>query len=720
MKKIAILMCFLLFISLNARQKIGLVLSGGGAKGLAHIGVLKVLEEANIRPDYITGTSMGGIIGGLYAIGYTPAQLEQMVKAQNWEDLLLDVIPHNYVTIQEKEDKGNFALQIDINDYKIKLPSGMVKGQNLGLLLSKLTWHVQYEDDFNNFPIPFACVATNIETGEAVVLNKGLLPEALRATMSIPTAFTPIEIDEKLLVDGGVVRNLPVGEAKDMGADFIIGVNVGSPLRKKEKLNDLIAVMTQAIGFAGEKSVTEAENMCDILIKPDITGFSMTSFNKADSLIARGKKAALKQFDVLKTIGRKNNRASISVEQLKNEDKLPIVKIKTYGQKKVSSKLIRTKLKFDTPAMISIREIEKRVQRLYATGFFETVTYSLMPIEEGLQLNVKLKEKLDDKLQLGLHYNSETEAGLVFNTVIRNKLFRGERFSLSALLSGFPQAKASYFIYTGYEPGIGLGIKASFHNYETFLFDPLVDNKKLLSAEFRSIRSSIELQSLITHSATIGVGFEKEFDDFETIVTSDLPLKEEYEFSSLYAYYIYDTISRKAYPEKGTYLKSTLKAISKGGLEFKDKNNYRMFLTNFKRYFKLSKSLTLIKGAKTGFTFGNDPHSVHYMLLGGNTKTFENIIWFAGLNRFELAYKHILSDEWGLQYEVYDNLFLQGIVKFASVDDDFDELFKASTFLVTYGLHLGWLSPIGPIELSAYKCNKHKTPSAYFKIGYDF
>ncbi len=240
-----------------------MILSGGSAKGLAHIGVLKVLEEAGIRPDYIGGTSMGGIVGGLYAIGYSADSLEKIVKNADWGYLLGDQVSRRSLTLEEKEDKDRFVISFPIKGNKIKIPSGVINGENIEELLNTLCAPVYDIRDFENFPIPFLCVATNIETGKEVDFTSGYLPLVLRATMSIPSIFNPIEIQNDLLVDGGLVNNFPVARVKDMGADILIGVNVGFQYYKKNQLNSILRIIEQSIFFYGEALNRYNMELCD-------------------------------------------------------------------------------------------------------------------------------------------------------------------------------------------------------------------------------------------------------------------------------------------------------------------------------------------------------------------------------------------------------------------------------------------------------------------------
>ena len=217
----------------SERPTIGLVLSGGGAKGMAHVSVIKVLEDVGIVPDYITGTSMGSIVGALYAIGYTADEMEDILKEITWSSLMSDKVTLQEISIEEKPYYDNYLAEFPIDTYKIGLPRGVLEGQKLSELFSKLTLRAQNIDDFSEFPIPFAALSVDVVSGKNIILNKGSLPDAMLASMAIPTIFSPVIKDTMILVDGGLARNFPVKEVKDMGADIVIGINVAGGFGKQ-------------------------------------------------------------------------------------------------------------------------------------------------------------------------------------------------------------------------------------------------------------------------------------------------------------------------------------------------------------------------------------------------------------------------------------------------------------------------------------------------------
>lgn len=280
------------------RKKVGVVLSGGGAKGMAHIGALKVIEEAGIPIDYVVGTSMGSIIGGLYSIGYTPEQMDSMVRRQDWSFLLSDKIPRSEQNMAEREASEKYVFSLPFGkNAKTQAVGGLIKGQNLANLFSELT--VGYHDsiDFNKLPIPFACVSENIVNGNEVNFHKGVLATAMRASMAIPGVFTPVRLDSMVLVDGGVVNNYPVNVARAMGADIIIGVDVQNDLKPANELNSTGSILGQLINLMGLELYKKNLKETDTYIKVDVEGYSAASFTPSavDTLIRRGEEAALAQ-----------------------------------------------------------------------------------------------------------------------------------------------------------------------------------------------------------------------------------------------------------------------------------------------------------------------------------------------------------------------------------------------------------------------------------------
>ena len=300
MKRALILLFLSVVFTTHAQQqstkniKVGLVLSGGGAKGLAHIGTLKVLDSLGINIDYIAGTSMGAVIGSLYASGYSGKQLDSIFSNVNFGDIISDNLPRASKTFYERDNSEKYAITIPFNNLKIQLPSAISKGQNVFNLLSKLTLHVSNIDNFENLPIPFFCIATNVETGAPVILDKGSLPQAISASGAFPTLFQPVVIDGQILIDGGVVNNYPIDELKAKGMDIIIGVDVQDDLATKEELKSAPEILLQINNYRTIRDMKEKSKRTGIYIKPNIKGFTVVSFDDGQQIIERGRIATIK------------------------------------------------------------------------------------------------------------------------------------------------------------------------------------------------------------------------------------------------------------------------------------------------------------------------------------------------------------------------------------------------------------------------------------------
>ncbi|HET7779146.1 MAG TPA: patatin-like phospholipase family protein, partial [Rudaea sp.] len=283
----------------QAADCIGLVLGGGGARGAAHIGVLKVLEREHIPICKVAGTSMGAIVGGMYASGYSPEQIETILGQIDWKEVLSDDPPRERLSMRRKNEDLEFLLgyEVGYRDGRIVTPQGLIQGQKLLLLLRQIlasTWKI---DDFDDLPIPYRAVAADILSGKPVVWSKGDLVLAIRSSMSVPGAFAPLPVDDYLLVDGGIFDNVPVGVARAMGADRLIVVDVGTPIAKRDELTNPLAILNQVVGTLSQDRINSQLALLgekDILIRPELGDFSSAAFDQAQKAIPIGARAAEK------------------------------------------------------------------------------------------------------------------------------------------------------------------------------------------------------------------------------------------------------------------------------------------------------------------------------------------------------------------------------------------------------------------------------------------
>lgn len=441
------------------KPRIGFALSGGGAKGLAHIGVLKVLEENGIYPDLVTGTSMGSIVGGLYSIGYTPDELSEFATNLDWNDYFNDSYPREYLPVEEKARADRYQLTFALEGGKLKLPRGLIQGKKIQTLLAGLTASAHGHSDFDNFCLPFRCVATNLETGEAVVFSSGPLRRAIRSSMSIPSAFEPVEYDGRLLVDGLVVRNFPVQDAFDLGADFVLGVDVGSLLYDRDEITSVLTVLDQTSSFGSASSTLKQRELADYLIMPNLEGFSTLSYDKADSLIMRGEEAARRALPGLLA-----KLDSLGVElpmpewrcESHQRDSFLVTEVSFKGEEAMTRRTLNQLFHADLPKEFTIEQLSDEISRLYASGFFKLVDYELQPVSDGYRLVLSASAAPAWFFRTGINYDTDYKAGLLLNVTGRNLGLRGAILSADVRVSENPALLLDYMVYTRSSPSIGL------------------------------------------------------------------------------------------------------------------------------------------------------------------------------------------------------------------------------------------------------------------------
>ena len=382
------------------RPKIGLVLGGGGGKGMAHIGVLKVLEELRIPVDYIAGTSMGAIVGALYASGLSTGEIEWLITGVDWNDVFSGNPSRQDIDFRRKrEDFQIFFLTLGVKDGGIRMPRGVVKDQKVNLLFEMLMLHTAEIDDFDKLPIPFRAVAADIETGEMVVLKDGKLSDAARASMSVPGAFPPIELNGRVLIDGGIVRNVPIDIAREMGADVIICVDVGKPLLTRDNLKGPLAIMNQMLDIMMKKNVEEQINTLkptDIYINPVLGELGASDFARAGEIIPLGEEAAREKIEALKKYSVSDTEyAEFSRghhrERVK-EVKIASVKVKVEGESGIPPEVVASRLTVQEGDTVDLWTLAADAGYVYGTGDFERVDVGMKKKEEGYSLLIRAKE----------------------------------------------------------------------------------------------------------------------------------------------------------------------------------------------------------------------------------------------------------------------------------------------------------------------------------------
>ena len=697
------------------RPRVGLILSGGGAKGLAHIGVLKVLEEAGIHPDFIAGTSMGGIVGGLYAIGYSVDSLEKIAKTTKWSYYLSDDIPRRSITLEEKEDHDRFVLSIPIAEKGFKIPGGVINGQNIENLLNQLCSPVYAIHDFNDFQIPFVCNATDIETGKEVVFREGYLPDALRATMAIPSIFNPIELNGKLLVDGGLVNNFPADRVKEMGADILIGVDVGFQSYNKDQLNSMFRIIEQALFFYGEQNTTKNKQLCDIIISPSLGKFNAGSFGSADSIIALGEIAARRVYPQLLVLAHSLKALDPSYGQKHNPDftdSLFLSEIRVEGLDKVSGELLDGKLQLPLMENVAIADIGSAVDRLYSSFYFEKVSYELQKTDLGVRLNLKVKENSDGSIRFGLHYDSNNKSAILLNTTFRNLLFDGSKFAVNGSVGDNPFFKTEFFKNNGWKPGFGVAFQSSRtagYRYR--------DSRRISSLNFYETKLQLYTQSVFHNSFAISGGIEFENSLIRPVIDPGISfIDSRYKLINYYALLQMDSYDNPFYPTKGTKFYSGIKIITSPDL-----TPLTFVHARLSKVSRLSNRLSLINQMYAGAIEGDSIPSQYLLFSGGNMESYRNgLMPFAGLDFMEIASKNMLSLKMDIQLRMWNKIYVIGKANIGNFTNSFKDLFLLTQVKGGYGLTLGYNSIVGPIEFSLSRSANHGGYEGFVRIGYWF
>ncbi len=772
MKKTVVFLFALIFLSIfsnlfaqiePSRPKVGLVLSGGGAKGMAHIGVIKAMEEAGLYPDYITGTSMGSIIGALYAIGYSADEIKEIALGIKWENVLTNDIPLDKVAFEEKSFYGRYFIELPIKNKKIGLPQGLIEGQELTMLLNRITRPAHGITDFHKLPIPFECVAADIETGESVVLKSGSLPLAMRASMSIPTFFTPTTIDSTLFVDGGLLRNFPVQEALDMGADIIIGVFVSSDLDKKEDLTSMVSILSQSAFVFSAHDSDKQTKLVDIYIEPDLKDYSTGSFWDGEAIIKQGEKAGQDFAEVFKHLADSLDKfGPVRVpKKLLVNDEFIFNTIRIEGNEKVPDELILGKLRIAENELIDINELEKRISLLYGTLYFSKILYKIDHSNE--ELIIIVKEASPGSIKVAAHYDSDNKAGININLTSRNFLLPSSRFILEFDLAQNPRLDLNYFKYLGKKQNMAVVLNAAWLKYDIPSYWNEDNESKNSSGnginslfQDNSLNVSVALQGTYRSNVTFGAKFEYINHSISSIVSDSITSDEASFVLDKFAtkdwgtqvYLRSNTLNKPFFPTKG--VRADLRAgylfdrdfflkIKSNDLKTSDNENGEAEVNTTPEYvvygvFKLQaaipilEKLTLLYGLSVRMSNGNaNLENFPFRTFVGGERPVASVVYSyeaTPAKRFDVL--NMATASIAFQWEFYKDLYFNAKVDYLEsqypmkwIDKDMlIENIGAYPRRLGFSGKLSYNSMIGPISLGVGKDQYLNGVNVFFGFGY--
>ncbi len=689
------------------KNKLGIVLSGGGAKGFAHIGVLKVLDEEKVPVDYIVGTSMGSIIGAFYAMGYSGKEIEEIILNKQWIDYFNDFILREEDLIDNKVDRDRYAFSFPMKDWKLELPKGVVKGQNIDNVLSELYLDAKDIDDFSKFPIPFACVATDVETGKEVILNSGYLPDSIRASMSLPSLLSPIEIDNKLLIDGGVVNNFPASVALDMGANYLIGIDIGGRLKKKEEISSFIDIINQTANYKKVEATNEARKKIDLLLLPDMSKYELLSFDKAKEIIAEGEKVAREQLEEIRKFKDEKRFNEIKSKKIQKIDNFFIDDIAINGNKNFDEKTIKKIMDIKVPVEFTREELTELMDKMYNLKFLSKVDYKI----NGTKLTINVTEVANRDLKLGFNYDNYNKGEFYVKAVRKGLGYSGNKSSVEALVGKNEVIKLENTWYIGALNKFGYSLSTEYSNIEDFSI--YYNEQKLLEFNLGILNVNFMLGNFLSNNQMIGLGIKREYFSMEsnTLVNMNETSKYKSDYNLIYLKYLYDSLDNKYFPKKGNYMNFEVQYSDKelGDLDFS------RYTLKFNKPLKLNNKVVLNTGGEGALIEGKTIAPYYIPRLGGFYNR-ENSISFWGLETSSQITDKVFSGFGEIFYEFKPSRYL--ILRYNMAVLNPNEAYDKK-FITGGGVGFGVKTPVGPIQLTLATSNKEDVIS-YLNIGYNF
>ena len=741
MKKLLLLTLIFLSCALQAQEKkdvrVGLVLSGGGAKGLAHIGALKIIEEAGIEIDYIAGTSMGAIVGALYSAGYSPRELDSIFHEINFNLLIQDDIPRSAKTFYEKNESEKYALTLPFDNFRISFPSGLSRGQNIYNLISRLTMHLGDVRDFEKMPIPFFCIASNIETGEQVILDKGSLAKAVSASGAIPSLFSPVQIDGMLLTDGGVTNNYPVKELIARGAEIIIGVDVQDTLMDREELKSAVNILNQIGNFRTIREMKEKISLTDVYIKPDIRDYNVLSFERGEAIIIKGEEAARSKFQELEAIAALQNRDVRSRDRIFPLDTINIGALSIEGNTSYPRSYVMGKLKLRYGDKYTYQDLNYGINNLAATGNFRRINYNLIPNEQTYTLALQLEESPNKTfLRLALHYDNLYKSGALINLTRKSLLFTNDVISFDFILGDNFRYNFHYYIDKGYYWSVGLRSRYNaFHkgvNPAVLGNDLIAEDISLnqVEVDYRDYTNQFYVETLFQQVFSFGLGAEHKnlsitSETFSNAATRNLgpAVFENNNLYSTFGYLKFDSLDDKFYPSRGWHFNGDfhLYLLSSGGTY--DFSQFSISKGNLGYVFTPFKNFTTHLSSEAGLRIGpTGNNSLDFFLGGYGNNLVNNLIPFYGYDFISITGDSFIKGLIELDYEIFRKNHVIASANFANVEHD---LFSSGNWLSMptysgYAIGYGLETFFGPVDIKYSYSPEIKTSQWFFSLGFWF
>ena len=766
--------------SVRTRPKVGLVLSGGGAKGAAHIGVLKYIEEIGIPIDYIAGTSMGSIVGGMYALGYSSEEILSIISEVDWDRLISDQVERKKISYERKSESrsqlvtipfsvGTDQVELQSRSFKNSLPTGIVSGDNLINLFNSLS--VGYSDpvDFNDLPTPFLCIATNVINGEADVLNKGVFSKSLRASMAIPVLFDPVKIDDVLYADGGLVNNFPAEQCRAMGADYVIGVSMSPGLESDpENLTSLFSQVKQLKEIITDKEYENYHKKCDIFISPDLKGVGMLSFD-AESVarvtesgyeaaaMLEAEFKALKDKLIVDTTSAHEDDSSVKKAVNILRESVLISGIEMDGVEKDIEKWMRRRCTVKVGEYVRKEDIDNSVSVYYGTGKFDSITYTLHEDSTNADsyiLKFKFVENQPHDLGLGFRFDSQDMLSVLLHLGINRNRMSGVKADLSAKLGGNQWLNANFSYGHMLYPRINVSYKFRNSELDTYDMDALVMNMKFLQHKFR-----VYLSENYSRTISLGAGLEAELLTPRKVMylyhdAVDMDTKPVNTLGS-FAYFHYDNLDKASFATRGLtgkidftwkdmmFSSKATDPLGYGSVVFGLEGYVPIIENRLVLIPQVYASVLFGKGATSGSTDSWNPvfdgpvpaYPALNNVIGGTEmgRYIDQQLPFIGVNKISLAFNNVGILRTDIRTRLFKNHYLTAMFNYARSSIDLKNFFKESDELLwgdlySYNSSNWWGAGVrysidtklGPLSFDVSSSNISKSVNLYFSLGYYF
>lgn len=717
------------------RPKIGLTLSGGGAKGIAHIGILKAIDRAGLKVDYITGTSMGSIIGAMYAAGYSGEQIEKIAKDLDWDALLSGSPSYDAVSLDEKDDFGNSSIEVPFEGIKPFLGTGMIESEEIWLKFAEIFYPVYAIKDFSQFSIPIKCIATDLETGRAVSLDTGEIVWAIRSSMSIPSVFSAVPYKDTKLVDGGIIRNFPVRDARKMGADYVIGVNLYPGLFKVDEITSAVDVMYQITNFRDADELLAEKDSCNLLIEPMLEQYSAASFSSSEDILRIGNETGDRYYPYFKHLADSLN-AIEPIEydpysRLPDSKPVTIDAIEIVGRQHTSRNMLLRNLNIQTGDSYWPAELTKRFRRAYSTLYYDNVYYELIPTApDHAKMVIVVNEAKLNRLKIGFSYYSFTNAALNINFTMRNLLFDKSRTVAKIAISDnwrymFSHRQAFSKYLNKYAEISTSCDKFKISSYET---DKAIDLYSSTSFKFNA-----ELYQLFNPHWGAGLGLGRSFMYFSPNISSDTLTRGHYYHSYYYAQGYHNSMERNYFARSGNQIMCNVQMRRQREYQFSYHGaadsvytpRTPLWILSFNSEFRqpVSDKLTVYETLDLGYQINQSGFVYDDFIFGGMKKFNLTHLPFAGINEGQVHAVSHTTGGLGAQYKTISELY--ALTQINAMVYDFENPFDRSQWdsnKLLFGIAGGvgyYLSAL-PIQFMAMYSPQIKKVYINVAIGFMF